>query len=183
VNVHLGRAQLELQTLEINHLLARLEGTRVSFQHGCFTVHSKLPMGLGVTFVAIPRSRGETLLFVIPLDQIRGDRTGGMAKFLAGGIWGLLQSHLEKTLRKRLLEQGLPLETLSLTHGVEGKSKVALLTVHLPLLNAWLMKPGPQQPLGVALAGAQFGSDSLTLVVDLYGDRQARSMGPAKSLL
>lgn len=168
MSIHLGRARLELQPREINLLLARLEGPTVSFQQGCFTIHSKLPVGLGVTFVAIPRSQGEALMFTIPLDQIRGDRTGGMARFLAGGLWGLLQPYLEKNLRNRLHQYGLPQETLGLTQALQDQSKVALLTVHLPLLNTWLLRPKARPQLQGALSGVQFHENSLTLILDIF---------------
>lgn len=91
-----------------------------------------------------------------------------MARYLAGGLWGLLQTQLEKNLRKKLQEQGLPQQTLSLTQGMEGKTKVALLTLHLPLLNRWLLQPQPHRPLGLELVEIQFQEEGLSLVADFF---------------
>ena len=54
---------------------------------GRLTIHTKLPIGMGVTLVAIPQSTPDTVTFSIPFDQIKGDRTGGMAKFIARVFW------------------------------------------------------------------------------------------------
>ena len=55
----------------MNAALATLRGVGpISFQMGCFTIHTKLPIGMGITLVAIPQSTPDTVTFSIPFDHL-----------------------------------------------------------------------------------------------------------------
>ncbi len=163
----LGQCGTSLQSRDLNTLLAHFKAP-ASFQMGCFTVHVKLPIGMGITLVAIPRSTPEAVVFTVPFDQIRGDKSGGMAKFLAGGLWGVASPHIEKMARSKLTAYGLPPGTLTLGQGVEGKTKVGLATVHLKPLNAWLMAQAPVSGFKVSLDSVWAVEDALNLILDVF---------------
>lgn len=131
----LGQFGLTLHEHDLNTLLAP-QG--MGFRGGCFSVRTRLPMGLGVTLVAVPRSTPEGLVLSIPFDQIRGDKTGGMAAMLAGGLWGVIRPVIEKRIKKELNARGIPEAAVSLGQAVEDKVKVGLVTVWLRPLNDWL---------------------------------------------
>ena len=166
---YLGRLSASLHSRDLNAVLARLEGVGpISFQMGCFTTHVKLPIGLGITMVAIPQATADAIIFLIPFDQIRGDKTGGMARFLAGGLWGPVQSFLEKKIRKELVSRGLAPETVTLGQGVEAGTKVGKVLVHLRPLNAWLMGQPPVQGLKVSLASLWAEEQAVQILVDVF---------------
>lgn len=139
---HLGQCGVSLHGADLNRLLGQLRGVGpISFQLGCFNVHLKLPMGFGATLVAIPSSTRETVTFSIPFELIRGDRTGGMARMLAGGLWGVIRPQIEKTIQKALRDYGLPPDTVTVEQdrGQDG-GKVGKLVVRLQSVNAWLLR-------------------------------------------
>ncbi|MBN9414564.1 MAG: hypothetical protein J0I12_03955 [Candidatus Eremiobacteraeota bacterium] len=131
----LGQFGLTLHESDLNTLLAP-QG--MAFRGGCFHLRTKLAMGLGVSLVAVPRSSPEGLVFSIPFDQIRGDKTGGVAAMLAGGLWGVIRPVIEKRIKKELQVRGIPEEAVSLGQAVEDKVKVGLVTLRLRPLNEWL---------------------------------------------
>jgi hypothetical protein len=169
VSQYLGQCGASLQSRDVNALLATLQGVGpISFQLGCFTLHAKLPIGMGVTLVAIPHSSPDAVVFSIPFDQIRGDKTGGMAKFLAGGLWGAVQSFAEKKIRTRLTALGLPAETVTLGQGMDGKIKVGQATLHLKPLNAWLLRQPPVQGFKVNIDALWATEEGLHLILDVF---------------
>lgn len=163
----LGQFGVTLHERDLNGLLAP---HGAAFQGGCFRVRTKLPMGLGVTLVAVPRSTTDSLIFSIPFDQIRGDKSGGMAAMLAGGLWGVLRPVLEKRLKKELNLRHIPEEAVSLGQAAEGKVKVGLVTVHLPQLNAWLGRQPAVAGLKVHLDAVWATEDQLQLVLGVLQD-------------
>lgn len=155
-------------------MLARLQGVGpISFQVGCFTVHAKGMLGLGLTLVAIPHSTRDAVVLSIPFDQIKGDLTGGMAKFLAGGLWGVIKPQIESRVRKILATYGLPADTITVDQGTEGKTKVGKLVLSLQSLNAWLLRQAPVQGFKVTVAALWATEQGVNLVLDVYGGAQA----------
>lgn len=158
----LGQFGVTLHQRDLNGLLA---AQGAAFQSGCFSLRTKLPMGLGVTLVAVPRSTPDSMIFSIPFDQIRGDKTGGMAAMLAGGLWGVIRPVLEKRIKKELLARHMPEETVSLGQATEGKVKVGLVTLHLKPLNAWLSRQPTVAGLKVHLDAVWATEDQVQLVL------------------
>jgi hypothetical protein len=164
VTGYLGACQIWLESAEVNAFLEQLKGpTQLAFAQGCFHLHGKLPMGLGVNLLVVPAYRDQQVIFSIPFDQIRGDRSGGMAKFLAGGLWGLIRPYLEKTVRTILDKHQLPPHTLRIDQGQEGKSKVGLVVLDLMALNGWLLQRSSQQPVQATLEQVSFTENGLGL--------------------
>lgn len=164
---YLGQCGTSLTSRDLNTLLAHFKAP-ASFQMGCFTVHVKLPIGLGLTLVAIPRSTPESVVFSVPFEQIKGDKSGGMARFLAGGIWGVAAPHIEKNIRSKLAAHGLPAGTVTLGQGVEGKTKVGLVTLHTKPLNAWLLARPPMAGFKVTLDSAWATEEALNLTLGIF---------------
>ncbi|MBX3166857.1 MAG: hypothetical protein KF760_05570 [Candidatus Eremiobacteraeota bacterium] len=164
----LGQFGVTLHERDLNGLLAAHEA---AFKGGCFQLRTKLPMGLGVTLVAVPRSTPDSLVFSIPFDQIRGDKTGGMAAMLAGGLWGVIRPVIEKRLKKELNSRHIPEETVSLGQAAEGKVKVGLVTLHLKPLNAWLLRQPAVAGLKIQLDAVWATEDQLQLVLGVLQDR------------
>lgn len=163
----LGQFGVTLHERDLNGLLAPHEA---AFQGGCFSLRTKLPMGLGVSLVAVPRSAADSLILTIPFDQIRGDKTGGMAAMLAGGLWGILRPVLEKRLKKELNARHIPEEAVSLGQAVEDKVKVGLVTLHLPPLNAWLLRQPAVAGLKVQLDAIWTTEEQVQLVLGVLQD-------------
>ena len=161
----LGQFGVTLHERDLNPLLA---GQGVAFKGGCFSVRTRLPMGLGVTLVAVPRSTPDSLVLSLPFDQIRGDKTGGMAAMLAGGLWGVIRPVIEKKIKKELNQRHIPEDAVSLGQATEGKVKVGLVTLHLKPLNAWLMRQPPVQGLKVQLDAIWVTEDQLQLVMGVF---------------
>lgn len=167
---HLGQCGLSLHGTDLNRLLANLHGVGpISFQHGCFEVYLKLPMGLGVTLVAIPSSSPKTVTFSIPFDQIRGDRTGGMARLLAGGLWGMIRPQIEKMIQRFLRDYGLPPETLVVEQErAEHGGKVGKLVLRLQSVNAWLLRQPPVQGFHGTVDCMWVTETAVNIVLDVY---------------
>lgn len=161
----LGQFGLTLHERDLNALLV---GQGLAFKGGCFHLRTKLPMGLGVTLVAVPRSHPDSVVFSIPFDQIRGDKTGGMAAMLAGGLWGVIRPIVEKRIKKELNARHIPEETVTVGQATEGKVKVGLVTLHLKPLNAWLWRQPPVQGLKVNLDALWATEDQLQIVLGVF---------------
>ena len=161
----LGRAALGLGGDDLNLLFHSL-GQPVAFEQGCFRMHQKLPLGLGLTFVAVPQSSPGWLVLSIPFDHIRGDRTGGLASMLAGGLWKPLRGEIEKRARKQLAVYGLPLETIR----VEGDSgsKAGRVLIDLQAVNAWLMRRPPSNGLKFCLEDCRFSEYGVDLQLEVF---------------
>ncbi|MBS2040308.1 hypothetical protein JST97_35300 [bacterium] len=167
----LGQFGVALNERDLNTLLATFAADlALVFKSGCFSLRTKLPMGLGVTLVAVARSTPDSLIFSIPFDQIRGDKTGGMAAMLAGGLWGLIRPVIEKRIRSELSKRHMPEETVSLSQSQEGKIKVGLVTLHLRPLNAWLMRQPPRQGFKVNVDAIWATEEQLNLILDVFHD-------------
>jgi len=168
---HVGQFGMSLQSSDINALLATFApDLGMVFKAGCLSLHTKLPMGLGVTLVAIPRSSPDGVVFSIPFDQIRGDKSGGMASMLAGGLWGLIRPFIEKRIKKELTARRIPEETVTLSQSTEGKVKVGQITLHLRPLNAWLIRQPPAQGFKVNLDSLWATEEHINLILDLFHD-------------
>ncbi|MBT9583778.1 hypothetical protein IV102_10545 [bacterium] len=179
----LGQCGASLQSRDVNAALANLRGVGpISFQMGCFTIHTKLPIGMGVTLVAIPQSTPDTVTFSIPFDQIKGDRTGGMAKFIASSLWGTVQSFAEKKIRARLTALGLPADTVTLGQGLDGKTKVGKAVLHLKPLNAWLLRQPPIQGFKVTVDTLWATEDALNLILDVFHTGEGTAPPPRYGL-
>jgi hypothetical protein len=163
---YLGRCALGLASDDLQLVLQRFAGGQVGFQHGCFQVHQKLPLGLGITFVAVPQSAPGWLLFNIPFEHIRGDRTGGLARMLAGGLWGPLRGEIEKRIRKELSAHGLPLETVRVEP--DSGQKAGRVAMDLQAVNAWLMSRPPMQGLKFSVESCQFGDLGVELQLEVF---------------
>jgi len=169
VSRYLGRCSLALNDQDFNRLTSELQGVGpISFQTGCLSVHVKLPISGGLNLIAIPQPTDQALTFNIPLEQIRGDITGGMARFLAGGLWGMLQSQLAKMVQKQLAQKGMPPETITLSQASLGKSKVGQLHLHYAPLNAWLSRQKLSQGLRLALACTGVSEQEIFAALDVY---------------
>jgi hypothetical protein len=162
--VSLGQFGLTLHERDLNPLLAPHGAV---FQGGCFSLRTRLPMGLGVTLVAVPRATPEGLVLAVPFDQIRGDKTGGMAAMLAGGLWGVIRPVIEKKVKKELQARGIPEETVSLGQAVEGKVKVGLVHVYRAPLNTWL-EGQDVAGLRLQLDGLWATEETLQLVMGVF---------------
>ena len=168
---HVGQFGMSLQSSDMNTLLATFASDLgVIFKAGCLSVRTKLPMGLAVTLVAIPRSSPDSVVFSIPFDQIRGDKTGGMASMLAGGLWGLIKPFIEKRIKKELSTRQIPEETVTLSQATEGKVKVGQITLHLRPLNAWLLRQPPAQGFKVNLDSLWATEEHVNLILDIFYD-------------
>lgn len=165
MSASLGQFGLTLHERDLNALLS---GQGMAFKGGCFSLRTRLPMGLAVTLLAVPRSTPDSVIFSIPFDQIRGDKTGGMAGMLAGGLWGLIRPVIEKRIKKELNIRHIPEETVTMGQASEGKVKVGLVTLHLKPLNAWLMRQAPVQGLKVNLDALWATEDQLQLVMGVF---------------
>lgn len=167
----LGQCGVALSERDLNTLLATFASDLgLSFTSGCFSLRTRLPMGLGVQLVAVPRSTPDTLVLCIPFDQIRGDKTGGVAAMLAGGLWGVIRPVIEKRIRAELSKRHMPEETVSLSQSQEGKSKLGLVTLHLRPLNAWLMRQPPRQGFKVNVDAIWATEDQLSFILDVFHD-------------
>ena len=168
---HVGQFGMSLQSSDINTLLATFASDLgMIFKAGCLSVRTKLPMGLAVTLVAIPRSSPDSVVFSIPFDQIRGDKTGGMASMLAGGLWGLIKPFIEKRIKKELSTRQIPEETVTLSQSTEGKVKVGQITLHLRPLNAWLLRQPPAHGFKVNLDSLWATEEHVNLILDVFHD-------------
>ena len=164
--IYLGRTALELAADDLNLLLARFAGPNVAFEHGCFRLYQKLPLGLGLSFLAVPQSAPGWLVLSIPFDHIRGDRTGGLASMLAGGLWGPLLGEIEKRARKALVSQGLPVETIRVEN--DPSKKAGRVVLDLQSVNAWLMARPPVQGLKCTLESCHFSEYGAQLALDVF---------------
>jgi hypothetical protein len=167
----LGQFGVALNQRDLNTLLATFASELgLVFKSGCFSLRTKLPMGLGVTLVAIPRSTPDSLIFSIPFDQIRGDKTGGMAAMLAGGLWGVIRPVIEKRIRSELSKRRIPEETVTLSQSQEGKVKIGQITLHLRPLNAWLLRQPPQAGFKLNVDAIWATEDELKVILDIFHD-------------
>lgn len=165
---YLGRCSLALSGQDFNRLVSAFpEVGPIAFQTGCLSLHLKLPIG-GLSLIAIPRPTDQGLTLNIPLDQIRGDKTGGMARFLAGGLWGVLQPQLLKMVQQQLARKGMPAETITLGQSTEGKNKVGQVHLHYAPLNAWLGRQPLAQGLRLALACTGVSEQAIFVALDVY---------------
>ncbi|MFN8611160.1 MAG: hypothetical protein U0931_26690 [Vulcanimicrobiota bacterium] len=167
----LGQFGVSLQERDLNTLLATFASDLgLAFKSGCFSLRTRLPMGLGVSLLAIPRSTPDSLILTLPLDQIRGDKTGGMAAMLAGGLWGVIRPVIEKRIRSELSKRHMPEETVSLGQSQEGKTKLGLVTLHLRPLNAWLLRQPPRQGFKFNVDAIWASEDQFNLILDVFHD-------------
>jgi hypothetical protein len=166
----LGQCGLSLAGSDLNQALTLLPDLPpVRFQSGCFTATLKLPMGFGATLVIVPQSAPGVVNFLVPFDQIRGDRTGGIARMIAGGLWGVIRPQIEKMVRKNLETHGLPLDTLTVEQErAEGGGKVGRLVLRLQSLNAWLMRQAPVQGMKVTVDSAWVTEDTVNVILDVF---------------
>ncbi len=166
MNSYLGRSALGLSGDDLRLLLQHFGSGQIGFEYGCFKVHQKLPLGLGITFLAVPQSAPGWLIFNIPFEHIRGDRTGGLARMLAGGLWGPLRGEIEKRIRKELLAHGLPLETVRVEP--DSGQKAGRVVLDLQAINAWLMGRPPLQGMKLSIESCQFGEGGVELQLDVF---------------
>lgn len=172
---YLGQCGLSLHSDDLNRVLQTLRGVPpIKFQHGCFQVHVKLPMGFGATLVAIPHSSPGLVTFSVPFDQIRGDRSGGFAKMLASGLWGPIRGQIEKAVRQALHQHGLPADTLTVEQDrAEGGGKVGKLVLRIHSVNAWLMSQPPINGFKGSVDSMWVTEDAVNVILDVFGSAAA----------
>lgn len=167
----MGQCGISLHGDDLNRLLSTVQGLPpIKFQHGCFQVYVKLPMGFGATLVAIPHSSPGLVTFSVPFDQIRGDRSGGFAKMLAGGLWGPIRGFIEKQVRSTLGPMGFPADTLTVEQDrADSGGKVGKLVLRIDSVNAWLLRQPPMNGFKGSLDSLWVTEDAVNVVLDVFG--------------
>ena len=167
----LGYSRISLGESDCNHLLARFGVTGVVFRSGCFTVSRKLAMGLGATLVAVPSYSEGYVIVNIPFDQIKGDKTGGMAGTIANLFWGFIRDTIQKNLTNMFVRWGLPAQTVSVDQVKDSYGiKVGRIIFHLDHVNRWLAYKRPAPNLRVAVYSLEPQGNNLDLVLALWRD-------------
>lgn len=169
MSLSLGEARLFLTGPDLNTLLALWGQSQVQFRSGCFQLTIRLPMGMGASLVVLPQSAQGQVHFLIPLDQVRGDKTGKMVSFLASSLWGTVRSQIEKKIRATLEQHGLPPQTLIFeADRTDRGGKVGVLVLRLELLNAWLLRLPPQQGFHFQVLSMSFFEEGLQCLAEVF---------------
>jgi len=167
VSGYFGRAKVLLTGPDLNRLIARYApGQRMRFEGGCFLVGVSLPMGLGVQFVVVPQSGNDLVRFLIPFEQVRGDKTGGLVKMFAGSVWSLLRGFIEKQVQKALAEQRMEPDTIVLQKDQAG-GKAGVAVLNLAKLNHWLLYQRMPEGLRIGVAGLRFEETAVEAELDI----------------
>jgi hypothetical protein len=165
-----GHCRLSLGGEDCNRLLQRIPDAPI-FRAGCFSLHRKLPLGFGATLVIVPTYSPGFIILNVPFDQIRGDRTGGIAATIANLLWSWIRDAVQKNLSQALVGQGCPPDTVCVDLSSDpGGQKVGRIIFDLDRLNAGLGRHWFGPGLRATVVGFQPRPESLEVVLAIWKD-------------
>jgi hypothetical protein len=181
MSAFLGYCRLSLGGSDCNRLLERFPEAP-SFRHGCFALRRKLPMGFGASLVIVPSFSPGFIVLHVPFDQIRGDRTGGIASTITNLFWGLIKDAVQKNLTRVLVDQGMPSDTVRVDQISDpGSGKVGRIVIDLDRVNAWLARYHQVGPgLRVAVHSFAAREESLDFTLAVWQD-SPQSLRPPRA--
>ena len=166
----LGYCRVSLGEDDCNLLLARFGVEGIAFRSGCFTISRKVAMGLGATLVAVPTSAPGFLIFNVPFDQIKGDRTGGFASTIANLGWGFIRDAIQKNLTRTIAGWGMSPQAVAVDQVQEPRGgKVGRVIFQLDHLNHWLSFRPVAPGITVAVHEVAGSERSLDLTLAVWG--------------
>ena len=157
--------KLHLDSQLINSALARLEGQKLEFRHGCILAKLTLPVG-AVSAIVIPSFRDDHVLLTIPFQEIKGNITG---KFFVSKVlsvfWNFIGSQIQSAVIPKLRQYGLGSDTISHRKTKARAGDVGEIMISLRAINRWLEGKHPR--LNLSIREVAFSPEGADVTADL----------------
>ena len=170
MSVFQGHCRISLAGEDCNRWLRRYPEAPV-FRSGCFTLHRDLPLGLGASLLIVPSFSPGFVVLNVPFDEIRGDRTGGIASGIANLFWGKIRDAILKNATRALMARGFSPDTLHVDLVTDrAGGKVGRILIDLERVNAWLARHWFGPGLRATIVGFQAHREALEVVLAIWLD-------------